>query len=132
MMWQNYRRFPSNRSDVFAQTEIKGMPHLPFGRLGAVLDLGEKLRFHPYAAMGDPLGVRLCLADKRRQMLAQIGGRPGIEAVVDLAGIDKVPALAAGQIDAVPFSTVEGKAGDGQRLTLLAVFLTQMLPRPET
>jgi hypothetical protein len=24
------------------------MPHLPFGRLGAVLDLGEKLRFHPY------------------------------------------------------------------------------------
>ena len=93
-MWQNYRRFPSNRSDVFAQTEIKGMPHLPFGRLGAVLDLGEKLRFHPYAAMGDPLGVRPCFADERRQALAQIGSRLGVEAVVHLAGIDEVPAPA--------------------------------------
>src|SRR6476646_10643792 len=90
--------------------------------LGAVLDLGEKLRFHPYAAMGDPLGVRPCFADERRQALAQIGSRLGVEAVVDLAGIDKVPAPAAGQIDAVPFLAIEGKAGDGQRLALLAGF----------
>ena len=64
--------------------------------------------------MGDPLDVRLYFADERRQMIAQIGGRLVVEAVVDLTGIDKVPALAAGQIDAVPFLTVEGKAGDGQ------------------
>jgi hypothetical protein len=70
----------------------------------------------------DPLGVRLCLADERRQTLAQIGSRFGVEAVVDLAGIDEVLALAAGQVDAVPFLTVEGKAGDCQRLTLLAGF----------
>ena len=116
-MWQNYRRFPSNRSDVFAQTEIKGMPHLP-SAVGAVLDLGEKLRFHPYAAMGDPLGVRLRFADERRQTLAQTAA--------DLLSKPwstfrhRVPLRRARY--AVPFLTVEGKAGDGQRLTQLAGF----------
>ena len=43
--------------------------------------------------------------------------------MVDLAGIDEILALAAGQIDAVPFFAIKGKAGDGQRLTLLAGFL---------
>ena len=105
-------------SDVIAQTEIKGMPHLPFGRLGAVLDLGEKLRFHPCAAMGDPLGVRLRFADGRRQTLAQTAA--------DLLSKPwstfrhRVPLRRARY--AVPFLTVEGKAGDGQRLTQLAGF----------
>ncbi len=61
-------------SDVFTQPQKERMPHLPFGRLGAVLDLGEKLRLHPDAAMCDPLGVRLGLADERRQTLAQTSG----------------------------------------------------------
>jgi hypothetical protein len=88
--------------------EKEGMPHLPFGGLGAVLDLGEKLRLRPDAAMCDPLGVGLGLADERPQTLAQIGGRLFVESVVDLAGIDEILALAAGQIDTVPFLTVEG------------------------
>ena len=99
------------------------MPHLSLGRLRAVLDLGRELRFDPDALVRDPLGVGLRLPDQRRQALAQVGGRCLVEAVVDLAGIDQVVALAAADIDAVPFVAVEREAGDRQRLALRAGLL---------
>ena len=71
----------------------------------------------------DLLCVGLRLADQRREPLAQFGGRSLVEAVVDLAGVDQVLALAAADIDAVPFVAVEREAGDGQRLALRAGFL---------
>ena len=88
------------------------MPHLALGRFRAVLDLGQQLRLDPDALVRDPLGVGLGLADQRRQALAQIGGGCLVEAVVDLAGVDQVLALAAAEIDAVPFVAVEREAGD--------------------
>ena len=46
------------------------MPHLPLGGLGAILDLGKQLRFDPNAAMSDPFGIGLRLANERRQPFA--------------------------------------------------------------
>jgi hypothetical protein len=38
--------------------------------------------------------------------------------MVDLSGIDQVPALAPAEIEAIPFGTIEREPGDGQRLAL--------------
>lgn len=60
-----------------------------------------------------------CRADERRQTLAQIRGGVFIDPVIDLAGIDEVLTLTAGEIDAVPSFTVKREASDRQCLTLL-------------
>jgi hypothetical protein len=65
----------------------------------------------------------LRLANERLEAPPQLGGGGVVEAVVDLAGIDQVVALAAGQIHPVPLALVEREAGDGQRLALRAGFL---------
>ena len=66
-----------------------------FGRLGSVLDLGEKLRFYPDPPLRDPLGIGLRLPDQRLQPLLQVGDRSLVEPVVDLTGIDELLALPA-------------------------------------
>jgi hypothetical protein len=86
------------------------MPHLAFGRFGAVLDLGQQLGLDPERLMRDRFAVGLGLADQRRQAPAQLGGRRLVEAMVDLAGIDQILALAPAEIDAVPFGAVEREA----------------------
>jgi hypothetical protein len=106
------------------------VPDLSLGGLGAVLDLGEKLRFDPDALVCDLLRERLCLADQRRQALLQVCGRDLVEAVVDLAGVDKLVALFPADVEPVPLGAVEGKARDSQRLPLRAGLLDQSLLRP--
>src|SRR5215204_5311984 len=58
------------------------------------------------------------LADQRCQPPAQFGRRGVIEAVVDLACIDQILALAAPDIQAVPFAALEREPSDGQGLAL--------------
>jgi hypothetical protein len=64
------------------------MPHLSFGGLGAVLDLGEKLRFHPYASTGYPL------ADVRRQATLEGYCYPHVQAII--VAIDQYAEAAIG------------------------------------
>jgi len=89
------------------------MPHLAFGGLGAILDFGQQSWFNPDAAMRNPLRIGLGLADQRHQTLAQLSGGVLVEAMVDLARVNQILALAASEIDAVPFLAVERKTGNG-------------------
>src|SRR4029077_3213068 len=68
-----------------------------------------------YKAASCRSAVSVAPAD-RRQM-------PCPKAVIDLARIDQVRALAAGQIEAVPFVAVQREARDHQRLALRTGFL---------
>jgi hypothetical protein len=53
-------------SDVFAQPQKEGMPHLPFGGLGAVLDLGEKLRLKEMTVFADQYDFAVALSSTSR------------------------------------------------------------------
>src|SRR5580700_9176776 len=54
----------------------------------------------------------------RHPQVAQFLGDIGIEAMINLTGVDQVFALATPEIDAIPFSAIKSEAGDGQRLAL--------------
>jgi hypothetical protein len=56
------------------------MADLAFGRFGAVLDLGYKLRFDLDASMRDAFAAGLGLWDQRPQSFAQVGGGFLVEA----------------------------------------------------
>ena len=101
------------------------MPYFSLRRFGPVFDLSKDRRLYPDGLMGNTLGVGLCFADQRGQPLSQIRGRGLVEAVVDLAGIDQLAALAASNVDAIPFVAIESKAGNRQGLALSAGLLTQ-------
>jgi hypothetical protein len=94
------------------------MPDFSFGRLRAILDLGQKLRFNPDALVADALGMGLGPSNEGFAPLLQIGGRDLVEAVVDFAGVDQVVALAPADVEPVPFRTIECETGDGQSLPL--------------
>jgi hypothetical protein len=71
----------------------------------------------------DLFAVGLGFADQRRQALALLRCRGLVEAVVDLASVNRVLALAAADIDAVALAAVEGEARDGQGFALGAGLL---------
>lgn len=98
------------------------------GRLRAILGLGEQLWFDPDALMCDPLRVRLRLPDQRHQFLLEVSGGRLVKSVVDLARIDQIVAVAAIDIDAVPFSLVESAIVSVSRW--MQVFFTQSPVRP--
>ena len=54
----------------------------------------------------------LRLPDERREAPFQVGGQDLVEAVIALAGIDKVVALAPADVEPVPPVAVERKTGD--------------------
>src|SRR5690242_19655753 len=105
-------------SQVLPQAAKERVPDLSLGRLRAILDLGEQLWFDPDALVRDPLRVRLRLPDQRLESLLEVSGGRLVKSVGDLARIDQIVAVAAADVDAVPFSLVEREAGDGQRLAL--------------
>ena len=73
--------------------------------------------------MRDLLRVGLGLADQWLQSSLQLGSGCLVEAVVHLAGIDKVFTLSAADINAVELVLFQREAGDRQRLALGAGFL---------
>jgi hypothetical protein len=109
--------------EILTQSFEKRMADLAFGRFRPVLDLGQELGLDPYAAVGDLLGVGLCLPDQRLEPRLKVLGRCRIEAVVDLSGVNQLVALAPRQIQAIPVGAVEREAGDGQHLALSAGLL---------
>jgi hypothetical protein len=68
--------------------------------------------------MRDLFRVGLGFADQRLQPSLQVFRRCGVNAVVDLAGVDQPMALASAKIDAVEFVLLQRKAGDRERLAL--------------
>jgi hypothetical protein len=101
---------------------------LTLGRFGAVLDFSLQLRLDPDAAKGDLFRVGLSFADQRLEPLPEIGDRLIVETVVDFARVPEVLALAPAEIKAVPILPIECKAGDRQRLALLARLLYPDIP----
>src|SRR5882724_8657885 len=72
-----------------------GWRTLPFRRLRPEFDLGQQRRLNPYPSVRDLLAVRLGFADQRLEPRVQVLCGCGVKAMVDLSGIDQVPALAA-------------------------------------
>jgi hypothetical protein len=68
--------------------------------------------------MRDLFRVGLGFAGQRLQPSLQVFRRCGVNAVVDLAGVDQPMALASAKIDAVEFVLLQRKAGDRERLAL--------------
>ena len=118
-------------SHILSDTLEERVSHFSLCGLRSVFDFGQQFGFNPYAAVRDALGVRLRLADQRREPFTEFGGRSLIEAMVDLTGINQIGALAPADIDPVPFVAVEREAGDGQRLALRAGFLDPVIAAAE-
>lgn len=124
-------KLPGDRmhpSQVLPQAPVERVPDLSLGRLRAILGLGEQLWFGPDALMCDPLRVRLRLPDQRHQFLLEVSGGRLVKSVVELARIDQIVAVAAIDIDAVPFSLVESAIVSVSRW--MQVFFTQSPVRP--
>lgn len=90
-------------SQILTQTPEERVPDLSLGRLRAILDLGQKLRFNSDALLADALGIGLGSSDKGFKPLLQFGGRDLVKAVVDFTGVDEIVALATADIEAIPF-----------------------------
>src|ERR1700733_1073230 len=89
-------------SQVFPQAAEERVPDFSLGRLRAIFDFSQKLRFNPDAFVADALGIGLSPSDEGCKPLLQIGGRDLIEAMVDFAGVDQIVALAPADVETVP------------------------------
>lgn len=69
-----------------------------------------------------------CVPDQRHQFLLEVSGGRLVKSVVELARIDQIVAVAAIDIDAVPFSLVESAIVSVSRW--MQVFFTQSPVRP--
>jgi hypothetical protein len=94
------------------------MADFAFRRLCAVFDLGEQRRLDPNAPVSDLFGVWLRFAVQWLQPRLQVLRRGGIEAVVDLAGINKILAPLPADVETVEAVVLEGEASDRQRFRL--------------
>jgi hypothetical protein len=100
------------------------MPHPTLGGLRPVFDFRQQRRFDPDSPVRDPLGVGLRLPDQRFETGLQVLCRGAVGAMVDLAGVDQLPALAAAFF-------LDGEAGDCQGLPLRAGLLDPIVAPAE-